>query len=151
MEYSLDKWDTLISLMLTAVFELCQQAARVMATAGGGKIINIASLLSYQSGWTVPAYAAAKHGVLGLTRALANERASQNINVNGIAPGYFDTDMNRATMDDPARESKVRERIPAGRRGQPDDLVGPLVFLLSDASRYVHGGTLVVNGGWMGR
>jgi len=151
MDFPLDKWDTLIELMLTAVFELCQQAARVMAKAGGGKIVNIASLLSYQGGWTVPAYTAAKHGVLGITKALANEWAAKNINVNAIAPGYFKTDLCRGILDDPVREPKIRERIPAGRWGEPDDLVGPTLFLLSDASRYVHGETLIVDGGWMAR
>jgi len=151
MEFALEKWDLMISLMLTAVFELSQQAARVMEEHGGGKIINIASLASFQGGWTIPAYAAAKHGVAGLTKALANEWASKNINVNAIAPGYFATDMCAALINDPVREPKIRERIPAGRWGNPEDLVGPLLFLASDASRYVHGHLLLVDGGWMGR
>jgi len=151
MEFSLEKWDEILSLMLTGVFELSQQAARVMDKQGGGKIIQIASLCSFQGGWTVPAYAAAKHGVAGLTRALANEWAARNINVNAIAPGYFDTDMCAALKSDPAREPKIRERIPAGRWGKPDDLVGALLFLASDASAYVHGQVLVVDGGWLAR
>ncbi|HUW81191.1 MAG TPA: SDR family oxidoreductase [Phycisphaerae bacterium] len=151
MEFDLAKWDEIISLMLTAVFELSQQAARVMDRQGGGKIINIASVASFQGGWTIPAYAAAKHGVAGLTKALANEWANKNINVNAIAPGYFDTDMCAAIVNDPVREPKIRERIPANRWGKPEDLVGPLLFLASDASRYVHGHVLVVDGGWMGR
>jgi len=150
-EFSLDKWDAVLSLMLTAVFELSQQAARVMERQGGGKIIHIASLMSFQGGWTIPAYAAAKHGVVGLTRALANEWAGKNINVNAIAPGYFDTEMCAAIINDPVREPKIRERIPAGRWGKPDELVGPLLFLASDAGRYVHGHILVVDGGWLGR
>jgi 2-deoxy-D-gluconate 3-dehydrogenase len=151
IEFDLDKWDRIVSLMLTGVFELSQQAARVMERQGGGKIINIASVCSFQGGWMVPAYSAAKHGVVGLTKALANEWAQKGINVNAIAPGYFDTDMCAPIMKDPIREPKIRERIPAGRWGQGEDLVGPLLFLASDASKYVHGHTLVVDGGWMGR
>jgi 2-dehydro-3-deoxy-D-gluconate 5-dehydrogenase len=151
MDFDLAKWDRIVSLMLTGVFELSQQAARAMARQGGGKIVNIASLASFQGGWTVPAYAAAKHGVAGLTKALANEWAARNIHVNAIAPGYFDTDMCEAIKNDPVREPKIRERIPAGRWGRPEDLVGPLLFLASDASNYVDGHVLVVDGGWMGR
>jgi 2-deoxy-D-gluconate 3-dehydrogenase len=150
-EFDLTRWDDLLSLMLTAVFELSQQAGRVMLQQGGGKIINIASVCSFQGGWTIPAYTAAKHGVVGLTRALANEWAAQNIHVNAIAPGYFDTEMCEAILSDPVREPKIRERIPAGRWGKPVDLVGPLLFLASDASNYVDGHVLVVDGGWMGR
>lgn len=151
MEFDLRQWDRIISLMLTGVFELCQQAAAVMERQGGGKIINIASVLSFQGGLTIPAYTAAKHGVAGLTKALANEWASKNINVNAIAPGYFDTDMCAGIKSDPVREPKIRERIPAGRWGKGEDLVGPLLFLASDASNYVHGHVLLVDGGWMGR
>jgi len=151
MEFNLADWDQILSLMLTGVFELCQQAARVMERQGGGKIINIASLASFQGGWTVPAYTAAKHGVAGLTKALANEWAAKNIHVNAIAPGYFDTEMCEALVNDPVREPKIRERIPAGRWGKPEELVGPLLFLASPASDYVDGHILVVDGGWMGR
>jgi 2-deoxy-D-gluconate 3-dehydrogenase len=151
MEFDLARWDTILNLMLTAVFELSQQAARVMERQGGGKIINIASLASFQGGWTVPAYTAAKHGVAGLTKALANEWAAKNIHVNAIAPGYFDTEMCAAIVNDPVREPQIRARIPAGRWGQPADLVGPLLFLASDASNYMDGHVLVVDGGWMGR
>ena len=151
LEFDQVKWDSIISLMLTAVFELSQQAARVMKNQGGGKIINIASLASFHGGWTVPAYAAAKHGIVGLTKALANEWASLNINVNAIAPGYFKTDMCAALVSDPVREPKILERIPAGRCGEPADLIGPLLFLSSEASRYVHGHVLLVDGGWMTR
>ena len=151
VDFDLDKWDQIVSLMMSGVFELSQQAARVMIRQGGGKIINIASLASFQGGWTIPAYAAAKHGVAGLTKALANEWAAQNINVNAIAPGYFDTEMCAAIINDPIREPKIRDRIPAGRWGKPEDLVGPLLFLASDASNYVSGHVLVVDGGWMGR
>jgi 2-dehydro-3-deoxy-D-gluconate 5-dehydrogenase len=151
VDFALQKWDEILSLMLTAVFELCQQAARVMEPQGGGKIINIASVCSFQGGWTVPAYTAAKHGVVGVTRALANEWASKNIHVNAIAPGYFDTEMCAGIVNDPVREPKIRERIPAGRWGRPEDLVGPLLFLASDAANYVDGHVLIVDGGWMGR
>ena len=151
MEFPYDMWDHIVSLMLTAAFELSQQAARVMVRQGGGKIINIGSLSCFQGGWTVSAYTAAKHGIAGLTKALANEWASKNVNVNAIAPGYFDTDMCKPVKNDAVREPRIRERIPAGRWGQPEDIVGPLLFLASDASRYVHGHVLVVDGGWMVR
>jgi 2-deoxy-D-gluconate 3-dehydrogenase len=151
MEFDLAQWDRILSLMLTGVFELGQQAAKIMAAQGGGKIINIASLNGFQGGWTIPAYASAKHGVLGLTKALANEWASKNIHVNAIAPGYFDTEMCAAIRSDPVREPKIRERIPAGRWGKPEDLIGPLLFLASAASDYVDGQVVVVDGGWMGR
>lgn len=151
VDFDLGQWDAMISLMLTAVFELSQQAARAMQRQGGGKIINIASVVSFQGGWTVPAYAAAKHGVVGLTKALANEWAAKNIHVNAIAPGYFDTEMCEAIVNDPVREPQIRCRIPAGRWGTPEDLVGPLLFLASDASNYVDGHVLLVDGGWMGR
>jgi 2-deoxy-D-gluconate 3-dehydrogenase len=151
MEFDLGKWDEILSLMLTAVFELSQQAAKVMERQGGGKIINIASVCSFQGGWTIPAYTAAKHGVAGLTKALANEWAAKNIHVNAIAPGYFDTEMCAGIKNDPAREAQIRSRIPAGRWGRPEDLVGPLLFLAGDASNYVDGHVLVVDGGWMGR
>ena len=151
LDFSLDKWDYILALMLTAPFVLSQQAARVMVKQGGGKIINIASMASFQGGWTVPAYAAVKHGIVGITKALANEWASKNINVNAIAPGYFVTDMCEAIINDPVREPQVRARIPAGRWGQPDDIAGALLFLVSDASRYVHGHVLAVDGGWLVR
>jgi 2-dehydro-3-deoxy-D-gluconate 5-dehydrogenase len=151
IEFDLTRWDTILSLMLTAVFELSQQAARVMERQGGGKIINIGSIGCFQGGWTIPAYTAAKHGIAGLTKALANEWAAKNIHVNAIAPGYFDTEMCAAIINDPVREPQIRGRIPAGRWGQPADLVGPLLFLASDASNYVDGHVLVVDGGWMGR
>jgi 2-deoxy-D-gluconate 3-dehydrogenase len=151
VEFDLAHWDQILALMLTGVFELCQEAAKVMQRQGGGKIINIASLASFQGGWTIPAYTAAKHGVAGLTKALANEWAARNIHVNAIAPGYFDTEMCEAIVNDPVREPQIRARIPAGRWGKPTDLVGPLLFLASDASDYVDGHVLVVDGGWMGR
>ncbi len=151
LDFALDKWDYILALMLTAPFVLSQQAARVMVKQGGGKIINIASMASFQGGWTVPAYAAVKHGIVGITKALANEWASKNINVNAIAPGYFATDMCEAIINDPVREPQIRARIPAGRWGDPDDITGALLFLAGDASRYVHGHTLAVDGGWLVR
>ncbi|MGQ9663612.1 MAG: SDR family oxidoreductase [Kiritimatiellia bacterium] len=151
MDFDLVQWDRMVSLMLTGVFELCQEAARIMTAQGGGKIINVASVMSFQGGWLIPGYAAVKHGVVGLTKALANEWASKNINVNAIAPGYFDTEMCAAIKNDPMREPKIRERIPAGRWGRPEDLIGPLLFLASAASDYVHGHVLVVDGGWLAR
>jgi 2-dehydro-3-deoxy-D-gluconate 5-dehydrogenase len=151
IDFSLEKWDQIISIMLTSIFELSQNTARVMMEKQGGKIINIASLASFQGGWTVPAYTSAKHGIVGLTKALANEWAVHGINVNAIAPGYFDTDMCEAIINDPAREQKIRERIPVGRWGRSDDLAGALLFLASDASSYVNGHVLVVDGGWMVR
>jgi 2-deoxy-D-gluconate 3-dehydrogenase len=123
----------------------------MIARGQGGKIINIASLLSFQGGITVPGYAAAKGAVMQLTKALANEWASHGINVNAIAPGYMATDNTAALRNDPTRSRQIGERIPAGRWGTPDDLVGPVVFLASRASDYVHGHVLVVDGGWMGR
>jgi 2-deoxy-D-gluconate 3-dehydrogenase len=118
---------------------------------GRGKIINIASLVSYQGGITVPAYAAAKHGVMGIIKALSNEWASKGINVNGVAPGYINTEMNTALLANPTRSRQILERIPQGRWGLPADFEGVVVFLASRASDYVSGETIVVDGGWMGR
>jgi 2-deoxy-D-gluconate 3-dehydrogenase len=123
----------------------------MIARGDGGKIINVASLLSFQGGINVPGYAAAKGGVAQLTKALANEWAPRGINVNAIAPGYMKTDNTRALQDDPVRSGQILERIPAGRWGSPQDLAGAAVFLASRASDYVNGHVLVVDGGWMGR
>ncbi len=145
-------WDELIAVNLTAVFRLSQLAGQDMLRRGGkGKILNIASLLSFQGGITVPAYAAAKGGVAQLTKALANEWASKGINVNAIAPGYMATDNTSALRRDPQRSRQLMERIPAGRWGEPSDIAGAAVFLCSSASDYVHGHILSVDGGWMGR
>ena len=151
LDYSEADWDTVIQIDLKAVFFLAQAAARLMQRSGGGKIINIASLLSYQGGILVPAYSAAKHGVMGLTRALANEWADKGINVNAIAPGYMETEATTALRTDPERNRAIVSRIPAGYWGKPCDLQGAVVFLASDAARYVHGTTLDVDGGWMAR
>jgi 2-dehydro-3-deoxy-D-gluconate 5-dehydrogenase len=151
-EYPLEAWDELIAVNLTAVFRLSQLAARHMLERGvGGKILNIASLLSFQGGILVPAYAAAKGGLAQLTKALANEWASKRINVNAIAPGYMATDNTSALRNDPVRSRQILERIPAGRWGEAQDIAGAAVFLCSAASDYVHGHVLAVDGGWLAR
>lgn len=144
-------WDEVLRVDLSAVFHLSQAAGRVMAAQGCGKIINVASLLSFQGGVLVPSYTAAKHGVAGLTKALANEWAAANINVNAIAPGYMATDNTAPLRQDPARAAAILDRIPAGRWGTADDVMGAVVFLASDAARYVHGSILAVDGGWLAR
>ncbi len=151
LEYEQGDWQRVLDVNLTALFVLCQAAARRMAAQGGGKIVNVASVLAFQGGIRVPAYAAAKHGVVGLTQALANEWAPLGINVNAIAPGYIATDNNRALRDDPVRYRQILDRIPAGRWGTPDDLAGAAVFLASPAAAYLHGATLTVDGGWLAR
>ena len=150
-DYSEDDWATVIEVNLSAVFRLSQLAGRQMIAQGNGKIMNIASLLSFQGGVTVPAYAASKGGIAQLTKALANEWAGQGINVNAIAPGYMRTDNTKALQADETRNRQILERIPAGRWGEPFDLAGAAVFLASSASDYVNGHVLVVDGGWMGR
>ena len=147
-----EMWDEVIEVNLSSVFRLCRAAGVHMLERGqGGKIVNIASLLSFQGGITVPGYAAAKGGVAQLTKALANEWAANGINVNAIAPGYMRTDMAGSLQDHPVRGRQISERIPAGRWGEPQDLGGAVVFLSSRASDYVNGHILVVDGGWMGR
>jgi 2-deoxy-D-gluconate 3-dehydrogenase len=151
IDYSEDDWNTVIQVNLSSVFRLSQLAGRHMIEQGRGKILNIASLLSFQGGITVPAYAASKGGVAQLTKALANEWAAKGINVNAIAPGYMRTDNTSALQKDATRNRQILERIPAGRWGEPGDLAGAAVFLCSAASDYIHGHVLVVDGGWMGR
>ena len=141
----------MLQVNLDAVWIVAQAAAQQMSATGGGKIINIASLLSFQGGIRVAAYTAAKHAVTGITKALANELAPLNINVNAIAPGYMVTDNTAALREDAERNRQISERIPAGRWGTPDDLAGAAVFLASRASDYVNGHVLVVDGGWMAR
>jgi len=151
-DYKQSDWDELIAVNLTSVFRLSQLAGQDMLKRGTkGKIINIASVLSFQGGILVPAYAVAKGGIAQLTRALANEWASKGINVNAIAPGYMATDNTTALRQDHQRGRQILERIPAGRWGEPNDITGPAVFLCSSASDYVHGHVLLVDGGWMGR
>jgi len=146
-----EDWDRVLDTNLKSPFFLSQAAASHMARQGGGKIINIASMLSFQGGLRVPAYAASKSAIAGLTRALANEWAQAGINVNAIAPGYFDTNNTAQLREDPQRAPAILARIPAGRWGQPDDLAGAAVFLASRASDYVHGIVLPVDGGWLAR
>ena len=149
--FPIEDWHVVLEVNLTSVFELCQLAAHTMLKKGYGKIINIASMLTFSGGITVPAYAASKGGIGQLTKALANEWAGRGINVNAIAPGYMTTDMNTALMDDPVRSTQILERIPAGRWGTPDDLKGLAVFLASRASDYLHGTIIPVDGGWLSR
>jgi 2-dehydro-3-deoxy-D-gluconate 5-dehydrogenase len=150
-DYSDEDWQAVIDVNLTSIFRLMQLAGHHMLARGSGKIINIASLLTFQGGILVPAYAAAKGGVGQLTKAFANEWASKGINVNAIAPGYMETDNTEALRNNPERARQILERIPAGRWGQPEDLAGAAVFLASAASDYVHGHILVVDGGWLNR
>ena len=151
VDYSEEDWTAVIEVNLNAVFRLSQLAGRHMVERGSGKIVNVASLLSFQGGVTVPAYAASKGGVAQLTKALANEWASRGVNVNAIAPGYMRTDNTAALQQDETRNRQILERIPAARWGEPKDLAGAAVFLASPASDYVNGHVLVVDGGWMGR
>jgi 2-dehydro-3-deoxy-D-gluconate 5-dehydrogenase len=152
VDYTEEDWATVIAVNLDSVFRLSQLAGREMISKGrGGKIINIASLLAFQGGVTVPAYAASKGAVAQLTKALANEWAKHKINVNAIAPGYMRTDNTAALQSDQTRSRQILERIPAGRWGDPEDLAGAAVFLSSAASDYLSGHVLVVDGGWMGR
>jgi 2-deoxy-D-gluconate 3-dehydrogenase len=150
-DYSEDDWSHVVEVNLSSVFRLSQLAGRQMLQAGGGKIVNIASLLSFQGGINVVAYAASKGGVAQMTKALANEWARRGINVNAIAPGYMRTDNTAALQQDEVRSRQILERIPASRWGDPQDLAGAAVFLSSNASDYVNGHVLVVDGGWMGR
>ncbi|MFN8448782.1 MAG: 2-dehydro-3-deoxy-D-gluconate 5-dehydrogenase KduD [Anaerolineae bacterium] len=151
LEFSEEDWDSVLKINLKALFFLSQAAGRVMAQQGGGKIINIASMLSYQGGILVPSYTASKSGVMGVTRALANEWASLGINVNAIAPGYMATDNTAPLRADPARSQSILARIPAGRWGDADDLKGIAVFLASPASNYLNGAIIPVDGGWLAR
>ncbi|MCS7484248.1 SDR family oxidoreductase [Umezawaea endophytica] len=150
-DVSLADWRRVLSVNLDSVFELSRVVGGRMLDGGGGKIVNVASLLSFQGGVTVPAYSASKHAVAGLTKALANEWAPHNVQVNAIAPGYITTDNTADLRADPGREPAIRGRIPTGRWGTPEDVVGAAVFLSSRASDYVNGHVLVVDGGWLGR
>lgn len=149
--FALDVWDEVLEVNLSSVFMLNQLAGRVMLPKGKGKIINVASLLSFSGGLTVPAYAAAKSGVSRFTMSLANEWASRGININAIAPGYMDTEMNTALKNDANRYQAIMSRIPAGRWGTAADMKGITLLLASDASDYINGVTIPVDGGWMGR
>ncbi len=150
-EHSDEYWDKVIETNLSAQFVLSREIGRDMIARGSGKIIFTASLLTFQGGITVPGYAASKGGIGQLTMALSNEWAGKGVNVNAIAPGYISTDNTEALRADPVRSQQILSRIPAGRWGNPEDFKGAAVFLASDASAYIHGTILVVDGGWMGR
>jgi len=152
VDFTEDDWDAVMNVNLRTLFFLSQAFAKQYIAQGtGGKIINIASLLSFQGGIRVPAYTASKHGVLGLTRLMANEWAKYGINVNAIAPGYMVTNNTEALRNDKKRYEEILGRIPAGRWGEPGDMAGPAVFLASSASDYIHGYTIAVDGGWLAR
>lgn len=152
IEFSEKDWDDVMDLNLKSVFFLSQRVAREFEKQkSGGKIINIASMLSFQGGIRVPSYTASKSGVMGVTRLLANEWASKGVNVNAIAPGYMATNNTQALREDADRNQAILDRIPAQRWGEPDDLAGPVVFLASKASDYVNGYTIAVDGGWLAR
>ena len=151
LDFSEADWDDVLHINLKAAFFLAQAAARVMIGQERGKIINVASMLSFQGGIIVPSYTAAKSGIAGVTRALANEWAKHHINVNAIAPGYMATDNTAPLRADPDRSATILDRIPAGRWGVPDDLKGVVVFLASAASDYLHGAIVPVDGGWLAR
>lgn len=150
-DHSEKDWFDVIDINLSTVFLLSQIAGRSMIERGSGKIINICSMLSYQGGINVPGYTASKHGVAGLTKALANEWAASGVQINGIAPGYMETNNTAPILADEKRTASITERIPAGRWGTPEDLKGPAVFLASSASDYMNGHILCVDGGWMAR
>ena len=151
VDFTEEDWDAVIDTNLKTTFFLCQAAGRHMLAQGAGKIINIASLLSFQGGIRVPSYTASKSGVAGLTKLLANEWAARGVNVNAIAPGYIATNNTAALQADETRNRQIQERIPAGRWGDPGDIGGAAVFLASSAAAYIHGHTLAVDGGWLAR
>ena len=150
-DFDIREWQATIDINLVSVFQVCQAAGRKFLRAGRGKIINIASMLSFSGGLYASAYAASKGGIAQLTKALANEWASRGVNVNAIAPGYFETELNQALRADPIRNRQILDRLPAGRWGNGKDLEGALLFLSSPASDYVHGIVLPVDGGWLAR
>jgi len=150
-EYPLDQWRELVEVHLHAAFELSQQAARHMLPRGRGKIINIGSVMSFEGGLNISAYAAAKHGIAGLTKSLAVSWSSQGINVNCIAPGYFETTMSNSLKYHPVRGQQILDRIPCGRWGMPEEIGGLCVFLASDAANYMHGSIVEIDGGWLSR
>ncbi|MDN4493021.1 SDR family NAD(P)-dependent oxidoreductase [Ureibacillus aquaedulcis] len=151
VEFPQEDWHYVMNVNANAVFSLCQVFGKPMLERGRGKIINVASLLSFQGGFTVPAYAASKGAVMQFTKSLANEWASKGVNVNCVAPGYMATDMNEALINDKVRSRQIMDRIPAGRWGTGEDMQGAVIFLASSASDYVHGFTIAIDGGWLGR
>jgi 2-deoxy-D-gluconate 3-dehydrogenase len=156
-EFPLEDWSSVLQVNLTTVFTLCRDFGAYLlskpapSSGSRGSIINVASLLTFQGGIRVPAYAASKGGVAQLTKALSNEWAGKGIQVNAIAPGYIDTDMNEALINDENRARQILERIPAGRWGKPEDFKGAVIYLAGNASQYVSGEVLTIDGGWMGR
>ena len=150
-EFPTEEWDFVINVNLNSVWKLCQLAGRHFLENGGGKIINIASMLSFLGGYTVAAYAASKGGVAQLTKALSNEWAGKNININALAPGYMATALNAAIINDPVRSKEILDRIPARRWGQPGDMKGAVIFLASGASDYLNGAIIPVDGGFLSR
>ena len=150
-DFPLKDWEDVLNVNLTAVFSMCQLAARVMLKQGSGKIINIASMLAFFGGYTVPAYAASKGGVAQMTKAFANELAGKGINVNALAPGYMATEMNVALMNDNVRNTEILARIPAGRWGTGEDVAGVACFLASGAADYIHGAVIPIDGGYLSR
>jgi 2-dehydro-3-deoxy-D-gluconate 5-dehydrogenase len=150
-EHSDDLWDRVLEVNLSAQFVLTRELGRGMLERGSGKVVFTASVLSFQGGINVPGYTASKSGLAGLTKALANEWAGRGVNVNAVAPGYIRTDNTRGLQEDPRRSAEILARIPAGRWGTPEDLVGAVIFLSSSASDYVHGVVLPVDGGWLAR
>ena len=150
-EFPTEEWDFVINVNLNSVWKLCQLAGRNFLENGGGKIINIASMLSFLGGYTVAAYAASKGGVTQLTKALSNEWAGKNININALAPGYMATALNTAIINDPVRSKEILDRIPARRWGQPGDMKGAVIFLASGASDYLNGAIIPVDGGFLSR
>ena len=151
VDFSEADWDAVMNVNIKSAFFMCQAAGRKMIAQGHGKIINIASMLSFQGGIRVPSYTASKSGIAGITRLLANEWASKNININAIAPGYMATDNTQQLRDDPARSAEILGRIPAGRWGEPSDVGGTAVFLASQAANYLNGAIVPVDGGWLAR
>ncbi|MGB5556839.1 MAG: 2-dehydro-3-deoxy-D-gluconate 5-dehydrogenase KduD [Paracoccaceae bacterium] len=151
VDFSESDWDDVMDVNLKAAFFTCQAFAKAALPRGSGKIINIASLLSFQGGIRVPSYTASKHGIAGLTKIMANEWAAKGINVNAIAPGYIETNNTQALRDDPDRNKAILDRIPAGRWGKADDIAQTAVFLASPAATYIHGAVLNVDGGWLAR
>jgi 2-deoxy-D-gluconate 3-dehydrogenase len=150
-EFPLHEWRHTLEVHLAATFDLSQQAARHMLSAGRGKIINIGSIMCEEGGWNIPAYAAAKHGIAGLTKSLATAWASKGIDVNCIAPGYFVTTYSHVLKNDPVRGPQILDRIPKRRWGNPEELAGLVVFLASDASSYINGSIVAIDGGWLAR
>lgn len=151
IDFNEDDWDAVMNVNLKSLFFLTQSVAKTMLPRGNGKIVNIASLLSFQGGIRVPSYTASKSGVAGLTKLLACEWAGQGVNVNAVAPGYIATNNTQALQDDPVRNKAILDRIPAGHWGSPDEISGAVVFLCSAAADYIHGTVLPVDGGWLAR